>query len=523
MHRASAFLLVVVAFAWSAVPVAQSAPAPCPDVLSSTTDPNGINSPYLGHTGANNGEGVDFAGGWPAKLGQLELERDMGLRWTWLNVHWNLVEPEQPTASPPAPIDGTTEPAVAWHRLDRFVRTARSMGLNIALQVVVGGNAGGPPAWAGRRVQDKSAPLFMDGTEPGADGQGLVPFVEKLVQRYRPGGHLATADGWADGYGVRTWLMDNEPDSYQTNWDSVADDYAEFVVKSAAAIKALDPAAVVVAPESNEGLFDDTPFLNAVLEAGAQRASPAYLANGIDYVAGPAIDVPSFHSYEIFREAFPDDADLASQVALTRAVRTREGFAAYEQQTDHEYAPKAELWHTEGGFGFIVDDPEGKKHWIIQWLAQGFAFGVTKMTVMDASPEEARAVRTMTCLLPNPLPIADVTQEVGANSDDAFVFRATRNTDGGSTYVTWARTGPTNGLSPTVTLPVSGDDVKVVSWDGNVSAAKVSTDPTSGAKSVTLLLPGAGAPFNAPVFVVDQPAPSPTRNCMVRGRSKCSR
>ena len=450
----------------------------------------------------------------------------MGLKWTWLNVHWNLVEAEKPTDAPPAPIATTDDPTTSWHRLDRFVRKARELGLHIALQIVVGGNAGGPPAWAGRRVEGKSAPAFMDGTEPGADGQGLVPFGVKLAERYQAGGVLAQADGWTDGYGVRTWIMDNEPDSYQTNWDGLADDYAEFVVKSSAAIKAVDPTALIVATEHAEG-EEEMSWTTAVLQAGTQEASPTYLANGIDYVAGPAVDVPSFHSYEIlggiFGNAFLDGDDISAQQLLKGARRTKAKWQEFENQPGHEYAPKTELWHTEGGFGFIADDPEGKKHWIIQWLTQAFAAGVTKATIMDASPEQARAVRTMTCLLPDPFPMVDVTAAVGANPAATFVFRATRNTDGGATYVAWARTGEGNIFPPQVSLPVNSDDVKIVTWDGAVTSATVATDPSSGAKSVTLSLPGGGAPFNAPLFIVDQPAAqtAEARNCTLRGRSRC--
>lgn len=497
--------LLAVSTGVAAPPVSSS--MTCPAAASSApSSADGFDSPYFGHTGANNGSGIDFTGGWDGKLSQLQLEHDMGLRWTWLPVHWNLIEPTQPTGAPPAPISATAPVNDPWHSLDRFVRAARSLDLNVALQVVVGGNADGPPGWAGRRAETRAAPRYMDGSEPGANGQGLVPFVEKLAERFAPGGDLATADGWTDGYGVETWLMDNEPDSYRTNWDTVADDYAEFVVKSAAKVKAIDPDALIVSTETAEG-NRDMHFTDAVLKAGTQQASAAYIANGIDYVAGPAIDVASFHSYEllgaIFGNAFLDGDDFAAQQLLKMHRNTAAKFAQYENQTGHEYTRRP-LWHTEGGFGFIADDPQGKKHWAIQWLTLGVAAGIDKLTIMDAGPDEARAVRTMTCLLPDPRPLTEVTAAVGADPDDSFVFRADRNNDGGYTYVAWARPGLGNVFSPTVTLPVRGTDVRVVTWDGVVSSAPVVTHPVSGARTVTLTLPNLGVPFNPPLFVVDQ-------------------
>jgi hypothetical protein len=490
-------------------PVAVKAtPAACPSVASSAlTTTDGFDSPYFPHTGSNNGEGIDFAGGWDAKATQLQSEADMGLHWTWFNVHWSGIEPTQPTAAPPAPVAPSVTPATKWAQLDRFVRKAHDLGLNIALQIVVGGNAGGPPAWAGTRISGNSAPLFMDGTESGANGEGLVPFSKKLAERFGPGGTLAQADGWTDGYGVRAWIMDNEPDSYETNWKGEADDYAEFVVKGAAAIKSVVPGAKIVATEHSEG-DAGMPWTTHVLQAGTQEASPTYIANGIDYVAGPSVDVASFHSYEllggIFGNAFLDGDDLSAQQLLKQARKTKAKWQQFETQAGYTYAPKTELWHTEGGFGFVADDPQGKQNWVVQWLTQAFAFGVTKATIMDATPEEARAVRTMTCLLPNPFPVVNVTTAVGANPSDAFVFRSTRNTDGGSTFVAWARSGGGNVISGHVTVPVTGSNVKIVSRDGVVSAASVTTNPVTGAKTATVDLPTGGGPFNPPVFVVDQ-------------------
>ena len=120
---------------------------------------------------------------------------------------------------------------------------AKARGLNVLMQApVVGGNAGGPPAWAGRREPGKSAPARMD---------ALAEFAGQLAQRYRPGGVLAQRQGWGARYGVRVWELDNEPESYRTHWLGQAADYAEFVTLASAQIKAADPQAALICADAN--------------------------------------------------------------------------------------------------------------------------------------------------------------------------------------------------------------------------------------------------------------------------------
>ena len=109
----------------------------------------GFDSPYLGHTGSWDGKGGRWGGG--SKVQDLEVERSMGLRWTFMPVYWRVMEPD-------GPVDLSRETPPAWQALDAFVIAAQQRGLNILMQApVVGGNAGGPPDWAGRRQPGKSA------------------------------------------------------------------------------------------------------------------------------------------------------------------------------------------------------------------------------------------------------------------------------------------------------------------------------------------------------------------------------
>ena len=142
---------------------------------------DGFASPYLGHTGSWDGKGGALGG--RAKTVDLDIELGMGLRWTFMPVYWRALEPD-------GPVDLTKETPPAWRALDAFVIAAHERKLNVLMQApVVGGNAGGPPAWAGHREKGKSAP---------ADMYAAAAFAGKLAARYAPGGSLAMKEGWGN-------------------------------------------------------------------------------------------------------------------------------------------------------------------------------------------------------------------------------------------------------------------------------------------------------------------------------------
>ena len=148
-----------------------SDPIPPPPIGPGPAGLDGFDSPYLGHTGSWDGKGGALLGA--SKIPDLETERGMGLRWTFMPVYWKAMEPE-------GPVDLAQETPPAWVELDGFVAAAQARGLNILMQApVVGGNAGGPPTWAGVRQKGKSAP---------GDMAAAAAFAGKLASRYRPGG-----------------------------------------------------------------------------------------------------------------------------------------------------------------------------------------------------------------------------------------------------------------------------------------------------------------------------------------------
>ncbi len=437
---------------------------------------DGFDSPYLGHTGSWDGKGGALGGG--SKIPSLEKEREMGLRWTFMPVYWRKLEPD-------GPMDSTRDEPPAWKELDAFVIATHEHKLNVLMQApVVGGNAGGPPAWAGRREKGKSAPANM---------VALAEFAGRLAERYRPGGLLARRQGWGNRYGVRAWELDNEPESYLTHWKGQAADYAEFVTGAAARIRAADPQAVIVAPGLSAGK-NGLPWLEGALDAGALAGSPAFRAQGKPFSIGPVVDVVSFHNYEGLDSAFSGGPRTIGQVLDDVSAV----FEKMEQGTPgFTYTRKQDYWHTEGDFDFIgALSAERRAAWRMQFFTRAFAAGLRKVCVMDASEKERVAVRAYVRVLPWPFPMqpADSDFEVLRGTARAFRHRDGDGAEAGQVWVLWAKA---NTGGATVDVPVRRERVEVVSVDGQTNSLNV-----MGGR-VRLDLPG-DAKMAAPMIVVDR-------------------
>ncbi len=437
---------------------------------------DGFESPYLGHTGSWDGKGGKMWGG--SKVPDLEKEAGMGLRWTFMPVNWSAMEPE-------GPINPDREVPPAWRALDAFVIEAQKRRLNVLMQApVVGGNAGGPPAWAGRRERGKSAPLDMT---------ALAAFAGKLAGRYCPGGTLARKQGWGYRFGVRAWELDNEPEMYRTHWEGQAADYAEFLTLAAAQIKAKDPKARIVAPALAAGK-GGLRWLEAALDPGAMAGSPAFRARGKPYSIGPAIDVVSLHSYEGLDSAFSGEPCTVSQVFDdVRAV-----FDKWERRTPgFTYPRKEEYWHTEGNFDFVgALSAQRRAAWRMQFFTRAFAAGLAKVCVMDASEREQAAVRAYVRALPWPFPMNDAVAEVRVLHGRAAVFRHPdgKQPEAGQVWIIWAIAGTGDAQ---VEVPVRRNRVRLVQVDG---ASAVASAP---GHQLTLGLRG-DRKMAAPVLVVDR-------------------
>ncbi len=438
---------------------------------------DGFDSPYVGHTGSWDGKGGGMFGS--SKLGDLDLERAMGLRWTFMCVYWRALEPE-------GPVDLSRGVPPAWRELDAFVVAAHERGLNILMQApVVGGNAGGPPAWAGRREPGKSAPANM---------AALAAFAGKLGERYRPGGTLARSQGWGDHYGVRAWELDNEPEGYFTSWKGQAADYAEFATLAARSLRAADPLAVIVGPGLAAGKHG-LEWLAQTLDASAMAGSPAFRAAGVPYSLGPVADVVSFHNYEGLDSAFNEGVRTIGDVfSDVRAV-----FEQAEQRTPGlTYPRKREYWHTEGNFDFVGVLSAGRRAaWRFQFFTRAFAAGIRKVAVMDPTPAEQLAIRAYVSALPNPFPLLPANPELTARHGKVAAFRHPIGgaSAKGNVWIIWPLAGTGDAV---LDLAVRHERVTLITVTGE------SKPVTAGSGRVTLELKG-DAKMAAGVLVLDGP------------------
>lgn len=94
-------------------------------------------------------------------------------------------------------------------------------------------------------------PVFSDGTDSPGPGKSPNPdnkwanFVWLSVNRYKPGGQLAQANGWPAGVGISHWEMWNEPD-LDIFWNAPLEDYARLLKVGYLAAKQADPDAQVI-------------------------------------------------------------------------------------------------------------------------------------------------------------------------------------------------------------------------------------------------------------------------------------
>jgi hypothetical protein len=94
-------------------------------------------------------------------------------------------------------------------------------------------------------------PIFSDGSDVPGPAKEINPankwasFVMAAVNRYKPGGILAQAQGWPAGAGITHWEMWNEPD-LDIFWDSSLADYARLLKVGYLAAKQADPQAQIL-------------------------------------------------------------------------------------------------------------------------------------------------------------------------------------------------------------------------------------------------------------------------------------
>lgn len=463
-------------------------------------------SPLIGHTGFRNLPVVINSSEEAEAAATMRAEADMGLRWSFTAAIWAGFEPAGPTSA-------AFDPSGAWASMDRWVALARSYGLHLLVQPVMTGNGVAPPAWAGYRVSggggenhtyttpsggtvtkdDFPQPWFAAKPSVPRDMQALANWYGKLVKRYKPGGDLAVERGWTDGYGVRVWEIDNEPDAWGL-WVGAIDDYAEVLTRAAVAIKAEDPQALVLGAALAQGGLD---ALASVLDKRRQNSTVDYRLNGHQYSIGPYTDVIATHQYDKVDASGVTVFGGGSSIEATAAAHRAwwDHYADHPNQPEFHFPKGKEMWHTEGGLDYSGNDqdPHSRARAFIQYITRGFAGGFSRMTVQDmhdASESKTNgrvAVRTFLGLLPH----AAGLQRLSGDTDPYHRFRA------GSavwTQVLWS--GST--ASVTAQVPVRTPTARVVDLYGNSQVV------TASGGVVDVVLPGA-SPIAPAVYVVELP------------------
>ncbi len=131
-------------------------------------------------------------------------------------------------------------------------------------------------------------PIFADGSDvpgPGKvinQGNSWAVFVSNTVQRYKPGGTLAQAQGWGDNVGIRYWEIWNEPDLNQF-WSGTVKEYYRLLEVAYQTVQAADPEATVML--GGLAFFEKQNWLSDLLAQTGGDPAKAYF------------DVFSFHYY----------------------------------------------------------------------------------------------------------------------------------------------------------------------------------------------------------------------------------
>ena len=504
--------LIALAFALAAVAALFASPAahgkrevtptePLPNVAAA-----GPVSPLIGHSGFRNMPVFLNTTDEAEHLTFLGSEAEMGLKWSFTALIWAGFEPHGPT-------DASFDPTGAWARLDRWVEAARGYGIHLLIQPVMTGNGVAPPAWAGYRTSagyteaqtwtDPWGQTFSkeEGYQPWnaakpsipRDMDALANWYGKLAARYKPGGQLAQEKGWTDGYGVRVWEVDNEPDAYGL-WLGAHDDYAEVLTRAAQAVKAEDPLALVLgAALAQDGSKE---VLRAVLDKRTQLSTLEYQLNGEQYAIGPFTDVIAFHHYNKVDASgvtvFGGGSSLEETIPVHKAWW--DFYSDHPEQPEFHFPKGKEMWHTEGGLDYSGsdDEPYSRSRAFIQYLVRGFAAGFDRMTVQDMHEDNEskangrRAVKTFLQVLPH---AASLESDSAA---DAPVRRFRADDGVHWTYVLWSGSG----LAETTSVPVRTSQVRIVGIYGEEQIV----DAVDG--FVTLTLPAA-SPAAPPVYVIE--------------------
>jgi hypothetical protein len=196
----------------------------------------------------------------------LEMARGMGARYARMQLPWEDIEiagkGDFVDRRNDLDGDGSPDAVDAWRKYDYIVDTAASLGLSLTLRLER------PPQWA--RARASATPEWQEGLT--RDGNSTGPpdsladygdFVGRVAARYRGK--------------VRFYQIWNEPNlKNEWNWQEPRpEDFVELLRVGASAVRAADPAAVVIFPSLSpvDGLDKRAPmteleYLDRVYQAG---------------------------------------------------------------------------------------------------------------------------------------------------------------------------------------------------------------------------------------------------------------
>jgi len=442
--------------------------------------------------------------------------REIGAGAAFVSVTWSDLE---------------VEPGVYdFSYLDSVVTSAHAQRLDLVvmLQTTGEGSVNTPAltvATGGRRINSLHPGPFAVTAAPMSIDASL-PVWKAMVSRYHPGGALARESGWKDGWGVTSYVAENEPDFSPWpggSWALAAKDYALLLSHLRPALKAVDRRVQLVAPELS-GVDPDPVgaipnsslgWLRAVLSSDpetAQWGSDEYraaLAAGKRPIgAGPYVDVFSYHC----DFAAGDPGALAR-----RATEVRTVIRSYAHQKTDPTTSRPVLWCTEGAattYDSSQDDQKYRFAWAqIQFAAELLGAGVERFNYDlglqggdTGATWQADAIRPATKVLTTFFPSGRGVRPVGPQ-----LTKGGKRVEGSqwldprtglAATVLWAENTGVAGASATpfvVRVPVRTDRVLLVNpadWSRKVVRA------VGGAVSVTLQ---SGDP-SAPWFVAELPS-----------------
>ena len=256
----------------------------------------------------------------------------------------------------------------------------------------VGGHLPGMQLWStwrgGASVQSSPPrglyePVFLSSLGVGTDDPLLAfavnpanpwaVFVAAAVERYKPGGLLATRLGWPASEGVRAWEIGNEP-NIPFFWSGTPEEYSRYLEVAYLATVWRDPEATVM-----HGGIADAPgaqdWFERFLDGLLTRSSASPLPERYGYY----FDASAWHWY-----AYPDL--LRSGPERVREVLRERGLAAKP------------IWVTEMGVPIWSEHPgpcwdplspwratlAEQASYVWQAIAEGVAAGIEVMFVFQA-------------------------------------------------------------------------------------------------------------------------------------------